>query len=218
MLRVPFANHKDTGLLARAFLARNLACTPHSQELKERTTNPYEEQVVLELGKDFAKYFLTEYTEHRWPRLRRSVDSYGPSIWTEQMFKILDKVAGRMKLEWKEEEMLRIDRAYYRADEECPTIAVEHENGYKGIWESEIHRLLVVNANLRVLICYPPKKEHFMLQKRVQGKLNAEMRDGHFNKEFLLILGKENEVYPRDKNSFNIYWYSPGIYTRKLTR
>jgi hypothetical protein len=172
----------------------------------------------LELGKDFAKYFLREYSEHRWPRLEKDVSSYGPKIWTEQMFKILDKVADRMKLQWKVEEMLRIDKAYYRGDVECPIVAVEHENGYEGIWESEIPRLLAVNAELRVLICYPPKKEHFMLQKRIQGKLNAEMRGRRrFNDEFLLILGKENEVYPREKESFNIYWYSPGIYTKKLS-
>ena len=30
------------------------------------------------------------------------------------MFKILDKVADDMKLEWKQHEMLRIDRAYYK--------------------------------------------------------------------------------------------------------
>lgn len=171
----------------------------------------------MELGEEFAKHFLRVYGEHRWPRLERSVSSYGRKIWTEEMFKILDKVADRMKFQWKEEEMLRIDRAYYRGDADCPVVAVEHENGYKGIWESEIPRLLAVNSELRVLICYPPKKEHFMLQKRMQGKLNAEMRDGRFSDEFLLILGKEGEVYPREKDSFSIYWYSLGIYTKKLS-
>jgi len=131
------------------------------------------------------------------------------------MFKILDKVAASMKLEWKQEEMLRIDRAYYRGDVDCPVVAVEHENGYKGIWESEIPKLLAVNAGLRVLICYPPEKEHYILQKRIKGKLNAEMRDGRFDDEFLLILGK-NEVCPREKKSFNIYWYYPGVYRKKL--
>jgi len=170
------------------------------------------------LGKDFAKYFMKIYSEHRWPRLERNVSSYGSKIWTQQMFRILDKVADKMKLEWKQEEMLRIDRAYYRGDAECPVVAVEHENGYKGIWNSEVPRLLAVDADLRVLICYPPKKEHFILQKMIQGKLNAEMRDGRFNDEFLLILGKEEETFPREKESFNIYWYSPGIYTKKLSR
>jgi hypothetical protein len=131
------------------------------------------------------------------------------------MFKILDKVADRMKMRWKEEEMLRIDRAYYRGSVDCPVIVVEHENGYKGIWDSEIPRLLAVDADLRVLICYPPEKEHFLIQRKLKGKLNMEMHEGRFNDEFLLILGK-NEVYPRDKESFNIYWYYPGIYEKKL--
>lgn len=172
----------------------------------------------MELGKKFAQCFIREYSKHRWPCPKRNVDSYGPTIWTKQMFRILDKVADRMNLQSKEEELMRIDRAYYRSEEECPVVAVEHENGYKGIWESEIHRLLVVNADLRVLICYPPKKGHYMLQKKMQGKLNAEMREGHFDQEFLLILGKEGEVYTRQKDSFNIYLYSKGIYTKKLSR
>jgi len=173
------------------------------------------EHFTLNWGKNFVNQFLRVYSEHRWPRLNRTIKSYGPAIWTKEMLKILDKVADRMKLEWKEEEMLRIDRAYYHGYVDCPLVAVEHENGYKGIWESEIPRLLAVNARLRVLICYPPEKEHFMIQKRLRGKLNAEMRDGRFNDEFLLILGK-NEVYPREKESFNIYWYYPGVYSRKL--
>lgn len=169
----------------------------------------------MELGRDFARQFLKVYTGHRWPRLNKTVKFYSSKIWTEEMFKILDKVAGKMKLERKKEEMLRIDRAYYAGNADSPIIAVEHDNGYKGIWDSEIPRLLAVNAKLRVLICYPPEKEHFLIQKILKGKLNAEMREGRFNDEFLLVLGK-NEVYPRDKKAFNIYWYYPGVYEKKL--
>ena len=108
------------------------------------------------------------------------------------MFKILDKVADDMKLEWKQHEMLRIDRAYYKGNSDCPILAVEHENGFKGIWESEIPRLMAVNAELRVLICYAKeRKQRYLLQKQMKGKLNGEMRAGRFNNEFLLILGKE---------------------------
>jgi hypothetical protein len=167
------------------------------------------------LGKIYAKHFLKVYSEHRWPGLKKTVDSYGPKIWTKEMFRILDKIADKMKLEWKQDEMLRIDKAYYRGDSDCPTVVVEHENGYKGIWDSELPRLFAADANLRVLICYPPEKEHFLLQRRIKGKLNTEMQESRFDDEFLLILGK-NEVYPRKKESFNIYWFYPGIYGKKL--
>jgi len=68
----------------------------------------------LSLGKKFSKYFLKEYGKHRWPRPKRGASSYTINTWTAQMFKILDKVADDMKLEWKQQEMLRIDRAYYK--------------------------------------------------------------------------------------------------------
>jgi len=174
----------------------------------------------LELGKAFSKYFLQEYSKHRWPGLKRGDRGYRYSTWTQQMFKIFDKVARRMKLEIKEREMLRIDVAYYRSDEDCPIVALEHENDpskYEQIWESEIPRLLAANARLRVLVCYPPEKGHYMLQRRMKGKLNALIRNGHFDKddEFLLILGKGTNVYARDRQSFNIYRCFPGIYIEK---
>jgi len=171
----------------------------------------------LPLGKKFSKYFLKEYGEHRWPKLKKSTTGYDPKTWTAQMFKILDKVADQMKLEWKQHEMLRIDRAYYKGDSDCPILAVEHENGFRGIWNSEIPRLMAVNAELRVLICYAKeRKQRYMLQKQMKGKLNAEMRFGRFNNEFLLIMGREGEVFAREKESFEIYWYYPGVYEETL--
>jgi hypothetical protein len=172
--------------------------------------------IRLELGKDFAEKFLEICGEHKWPPLRETISSYEPRIWMDEMFKILDKVAGKMKLKSKANEMLRIDRAYYKGEAHCPIVAVEHENISKRDWESRIRRLLAVDARLRVLICYLPEREQFVLPRRIKAMLSAEMHAGRFNDEFLLILGKDC-TYSIDRKAFSIYWYFSGVYEKKLS-
>lgn len=171
--------------------------------------------LLLELGKDFAGKFLEITSKHKWPSFPETMNSYGPRIRREEMLKILDKVASEMKLEWKEEDRLRIARAYYKGEADYPIVAVKQESTGKRDGESEIRRLLVVNARLRVLICHPPEKEQFVLRRRIMGMLNSEMKAGRFTDEFLLILVKAYS-YPRAREMFSIYSYSPGIFEKKL--
>lgn len=169
----------------------------------------------MKLGKDFARKFLEITSKHKWPPYRASMDSYEPRIWREEILKILDKVASEMKLEWKEEDMLRIDRAYYEGGSDRPIVAAKLESTPRRDWESDIRRLLVANARLRVLICYPPEKEQFGLRRIIMGMLDSEMQVGRFSDEFLLILGK-TYAYPRAGKVFSIYLYSPTMVEKKL--
>jgi len=169
----------------------------------------------LELGKDFAEKFLEICGEHQWSPLRETGNSYEPRIWTNEIFNILDTVAGKMKLKSKGDEMLRIDRAYYKGEAHRPLIAIEHENISKRDWESKIRRLLAVDARLRVLICYLPEKEQYALLRRIKAMLGVEMHAGRFNDEFLLILGKDY-TNPIDRKSFTIYSYFPMIYKKRI--
>lgn len=169
----------------------------------------------MKLGKDFAGKFLEITSKHKWPPFRASMDSYEPRIWREEILKILDKVASEMKLEWKEEDMLRIDRAYYKGEFDCPIVAVKQQGTGRRDWESEVRRLLIVNARLSVLICYPPEREQSGLRRTIMGMLNSEMRVGRFSDEFLLILGKAY-AYPRAGKVFSIYSYSPTMVEKKL--
>ena len=131
------------------------------------------------------------------------------------MLKILDKVASEMKLEWKEEDMLRIDRAYYEGGSDRPIVAVKQESTPRKDWESDIRRLLAVKTRLRVLICHPAEKEQSGLRRTIMGMLNSEMQVGRFSEEFLLILGK-SYAYPRAGRVFSIYSYSPTMVEKKL--
>ena len=126
------------------------------------------------LSERFSKAFCREYETHRWPRLKKGQRGYSPREWTEQMYKILEKTARRLGLKRKRTELRRLDLTWYKGNEDTPEIIVEHENGYRGIWREEIPKLLSSNADLKVLICYPPKKEYWDIAQRFTDKLNKE--------------------------------------------
>jgi hypothetical protein len=70
-------------------------------------------------------------------------------------------------------------------------VYIEHENGDRGLFESEIPKLMAVSSSLRVLVAYPAEKH---LQSRaneieefVRERLNKKMQGQAF--EILVILG-----------------------------
>lgn len=132
------------------------------------------------------------------------------------MYKILDKTASKLGLERKRKELRRIDLTYYNEAGTAPIISVEHENGYKGIWKEEIPKLLSSNAELKVLICYPPKRKYWEIARRFEKLLNRERGLKRFSEEFLLIMGLEENLEIHDASGFVIYNYTPAFRVRRL--
>jgi hypothetical protein len=132
------------------------------------------------------------------------------------MYKILEKTARNLGLERKRTELRRIDLTWYRGDEDTPEVMVEHENGYKGIWKEELPKLLSSAADLKVLICYPPKAKYWEIANRLTVVLNSEKRLEKFSEEFLLVMGKSEEIVTRDPEGFVIYIYTPAFAVRRF--
>lgn len=162
----------------------------------------------------FFEQFCKSYLYHRWPPCKGKL--YGSRQWTKEMAKILEKTARKLGLKRKRTELRRIDFDWYTEDCETPTLSVEHENGYKGIWKEEIPKLLASKANLKVLICYPPKKEHWTIGNRLFKLLRKENKLGRFKEEFLLILGLYEGQETNDPKQFTCYKYAPEITVRRL--
>jgi hypothetical protein len=153
--------------------------------------------------------------------LRRGHADYGSAEWTVQMYKILEKTANDLGLKRKRTELRRIDLTWYKGEEDTPDVMVEHENGYKSIWKEEIPKLLSSNADLKVLICYPPKKEYWDIAQRFTTKLNEEKRLKKVRtrlscEEFLLVMGKREEIVIHEPEGFVIYLYTPAFKVKRL--
>ena len=169
------------------------------------------------LAERYARSFCKEYRKHRWPKPKKG-EYYSDSEWTVQMYKILDKTAKNLGLKRKRRELRRIDLTYYKGEEDTPTVIVEHENEYKGIWKEEIPKLLSSKARLKVLICYPPKKEYWEIAKKFTKKLNDEMKIRNSFEEYLLIMGKREEIVTNDPEGFVIYIYTPGFTVKRFRK
>jgi hypothetical protein len=177
--------------------------------------------LMVTLAERYAKTFCIEYQKHRWPKPKRRNKGYTSSEWTKQMYRILEKTATSIGLKRKRTELRRIDLTWYKGEEDTPDIMVEHENGYKGIWKEEIPKLLSSNADLKVLICYPPKKEYWTIARKFTSKINDERRlkktrTRSLYEEFLLIMGKQEETFIHKAESFVIYIYTPAFSVKRF--
>ncbi len=160
-------------------------------------------------GYSFAKAFKSTWQHHRW-RGAESDDTIRASIWTENLYKVLLKVSKKFQLT-PDRELRRIDLTFYDQDEE-PVLTVEHENGWQGIWDEEVPKLLASAAYLRVLICYPPKKQHDKIKEKLESRLSLTKK-GMLNHEFLLIMGYT--TMPTDER-FSYFWFHPELKTSQL--
>ena len=167
----------------------------------------------MSLAERFFEEFCRTYRNHRWPPPLGKF--YTSKQWTEEMSKILDKTAKRLGLRRKRKELRRIDFNWYKEDSDTPTLSVEHENWYKGIWEEEIPKLLLSKARLKVLVCYPPKKEHWNIGNRLLKLLQKENEQGRFREEFLLIMGLPTQEI-RKPEQFTCYKYSLQVVVKRL--
>jgi hypothetical protein len=154
-------------------------------------------------AESFAKQFLVQYNNHRWPRLGER--TYSSGVWTKEMGKILNKTAGKLGLSERRNELKRVDFTWYRARESIPAIVGEHENGWSSIFNEEVPKLLASNASLKVLICYPPPSQHYDIADELIRTLKGSERTRELNEEFLLILGHPNLLINESKY-FGVYW------------
>jgi hypothetical protein len=168
----------------------------------------------MSLAEQFFDGFSKSYRYHRWPSTEQ--DSYKDSEWTNEMMKILDKTAKRMELRRKRTELRRMDLNWYREDSNTPVVSVEHENGYKTIWKEEIPKLLLSNADLRVLVCYPPKEKHWNIGKKLEALLVGDFQKKRFRGEFLLVLGLRKGMLTNRPKQFTFYKYALEVRARRL--
>ncbi len=85
------------------------------------------------------------------------------------MAKILNKTAKKLGLTERRAELKRVDFTWYWKNESIPTVIAEHENGWGGIFDEEVPKLLASNAGLKVLVCYPPVEKHYEVADELCG-------------------------------------------------
>ncbi len=158
----------------------------------------------MNLGRSFAKHFLVEYREHRWPPLRSK--NYSDPVWTTEMAKILNKTTKKLGLFERRDELKRVDFTWYRKNNPIPAVIAEHENGRDGVFDEEVPKLLASNAELKVLVFYPPVEQHGEVADELLRILKRSGRVGEVSEEFLLILGSDQEMTVNDPEGFSIYW------------
>ena len=157
------------------------------------------------LATRFATFFKREYDAHRWPRAKSQ--NYTNRTWTEEMTKIIGRSSRRLGLVERRDELKRVDFTYYRRSDPVPTVVIEHDNGWN-VFEEEIPKLLASSAQLKVLICYPPKRSHYPFGNRLFNLLNAVGRTAATTEEFLLIMGLPNMLV-HESQDYTVYWYHP---------
>ena len=126
----------------------------------------------------------------------RGSESATDTEWTYLMGVFLSRLARKMGYfqDWG-----RVDFAWYEEDRRTPTIAIEHENWYKGIEGSEIPKLISHKAKLKILVTYnyAGRGESFEqvmngISKIVTDALSRQSPSG----EFLLIVGEDHHDEP----------------------
>lgn len=166
----------------------------------------------MSLVQFFYSEFCKAYRYHRWPPTKNL--GYWDGEWTCEMYKILEKTVKKLGLV-ERKELNRVDFNWYKTGSNVPVISLEHENGYQSIWNEEVPKLLYSNSDLKVLICYPPKNQHWDIGKQLEKMLYKEVDNNKFNGDFLLIMGFLN-MYPNDPKQFTVYKYSLELKVRRL--
>ena len=123
------------------------------------------------------------------------------------MTEIIALTSQRLGLVERKDELKRVDFTYYRRNDPVPTLVIEHDNGWD-VFDEEIPKLLASSAQLKALICYPPKKSHYKFGNRLFNLLNAAGRITGTSEEWLMIMGLPNMLI-RESQDFTIYWYHP---------
>jgi len=162
----------------------------------------------------FLETVLEEYARHRWPRVRTSF--VPPSLWTKGMEKIVDKTARSLDLVKKRREQGLLDFTWYRRNSPIPAMVGEHEDDWKDVFTEEIPKLMASNAELKVLICYPPPARQEKFARRLLELLKRSDRVRELKEEFLLIMARKITV--RDWKGFSLFWFHQDYVATPLSR
>jgi hypothetical protein len=157
----------------------------------------------MTLGTKFIRSYLTEYstdgkvktaTLHKWSKARNE-----RSRWTKVMRKVLIRTARRIDFRKTPlRELSKIDFVFHTNGplKDRKIMVIEHENDAKDILAryGEVDKLLIADADLRVLITLVRSKRDLLgrrrsLARRMRKKIEKWVPTNR-NSEFLLILGR----------------------------
>jgi hypothetical protein len=146
-----------------------------------------------------AKDPTTEIGIH-YKKLERRESEDSDVEWTQVMGVFLARLARRCGYFQEWEKHGRLDFAWYEDDRINPTIAIEHENWFMGVHESELPKLLKVRADLKILITYAYRKKGEA--KVLADSLEAPLQAAKFKGKFMLVVGTEKLVQPNEWRPF----------------
>jgi len=166
--------------------------------------------------KTFPKNQNVKIVNERY-RIRGSATN--DTEWTRMMSCFLSELA--YKDGYYQETEIGTDFSWYEGKSLAPVVAIEQENNYGGVFESEIPKLYASSAPLKILITYAwVRSEKEKDIEKLKKEIIEKTSDIHKQKvlenkgEFLLVLGLGGLDDP--KNCWGGYIFFPGGKYQKL--
>jgi hypothetical protein len=148
-------------------------------------------------GQEFYKNFFCRFQEYVKADRKKYDKAIGDTLWTRYVKGFLSELAKELGFnEERHEDVYKIDSTWKRASDHA-SVAIEHENDPKAIFEKEVPNLLKTAAPLKVLITYVNDTD-FPGEEMTSTLLKTLREEPAFNHEFLLILGTWSMKEPTD--------------------
>jgi hypothetical protein len=171
--------------------------------------------------------------ERQYPRSKKVIECYRKKSkrtaaeWTRAMDHVIRSIAKKFGFKVRTE-VSRVDYVLWRETQAYPhrtILAIEHENWHRNVLEKgqELDKLLVTDADLRVLITYLARRD---FKEEYREKM-AERMENHIEQwlpedrrtEFLLLLASRDwKECPREEPWLGYIWHrrSGKLYRRKV--
>jgi hypothetical protein len=148
-------------------------------------------------GQEFYKNFFCRFQEYVKADRKKYDKANVDTLWTGYVKGFLSELAKELSFnEERHEDVYKIDSTWKRASDHA-SVAIEHENDPKDIFEKEVPNLLKTAAPLKVLITYVEDTD-FPGEEMTSTLLKTLREEPTFNHEFLLILGTWSMKEPTD--------------------
>jgi hypothetical protein len=148
-------------------------------------------------GVEFYKQFFCQFQSYVKKNRKKWNAASSYDAWTKFVKDgFLNELAAKLGFnEVKTEGIHGIDMTWKRSSDST-SVAIEHENDVKTVWDDEVLNLLEAAAPLKCLITYVNAAN--FPGRDTAGKLLKILKERNFNHEFLLILGAEPMNEPTD--------------------
>ena len=148
-------------------------------------------------GEEFFKQFFCRFQDYVKKDRKKYERTTSDTAWTKYLKDgFLSELANGLGFdEIKSEGIHGIDLTWKRSSDGM-SIAIEHENELKTIWNKEVPNLLEAIAPLKVLITYV--KDTYFPGTEIANRLLKFLKKKNFGQEFLLILGTDSLNEPTD--------------------